>query len=92
MRTKLLALCSLLFIILLTVSICAQEMLSIASEPILSGCEQDYPPFCIVHPDGRADGFSVELLQKSLAVMGREVVFNTGTWVEVRDQLLRSEI
>ncbi|OGK08405.1 MAG: hypothetical protein A2W80_10100 [Candidatus Riflebacteria bacterium GWC2_50_8] len=59
---------------------------------ILSGCEIDYPPFCIVHPDGRADGFSVELMQKVAAQMGCEVSFATGTWVQVRGLLERGEI
>lgn len=47
-------------------------------EHILSGCEVDYPPFCLVHDDGRADGFSVELMRESLAKMGRSVEFRTG--------------
>ncbi|HAE37174.1 MAG TPA: histidine kinase, partial [Candidatus Riflebacteria bacterium] len=59
---------------------------------LLSGCEIDYPPFCIVHPDGRADGFSVELMQKAVAQMGYEVSFATGTWAHVRGLLERGEI
>ncbi len=57
-----------------------------------SGCEVDYPPFCIVHEDGRADGFSVELLRATLARMGREVSFRTGPWTEVRGWLERGEV
>lgn len=30
--------------------------LAAAREKLLSGCEIDYPPFCIVHDDGTADG------------------------------------
>ncbi|MBS3763027.1 MAG: transporter substrate-binding domain-containing protein, partial [Planctomycetes bacterium] len=60
--------------------------------PLSSGCEIDYPPFCIVHEDGRADGFSVELLRAALAKMGREVTFRTGPWAEVRGWLERGEV
>ncbi len=57
------------------------------SPPVLSGCEPDYPPFCIVTPDNQADGFSVELLRAALKAMGREVVFKTGPWAELKQDL-----
>ena len=59
---------------------------------ILSGCEVDYPPFCLVQEDGRADGFSVELMREALEKMGRTVEFRTGTWAEVRSRLERGDI
>ena len=59
---------------------------------ILSGCEIDYPPFCIVDESGRVDGFSVELLRAALSAMNREVSFRTGTWAEVRGWLERGEV
>jgi two-component system sensor histidine kinase EvgS len=59
---------------------------------VRSACEVDYPPFSIVHEDGRADGFSVELLRAVLAKMGREVTFQTGPWSEVLGWLQRGEI
>jgi PAS domain S-box-containing protein len=63
-----------------------------AGPAVLSGCEIDYPPFCIVHEDGRADGFSVELMRAALGKMGREVRFRTGPWAEVRGWLERGEV
>lgn len=57
-----------------------------------SGCEIDYPPFSIVHEDGRADGFSVELMRAALNKMEREVTFRTGPWAEVRGWLERGEV
>jgi len=60
--------------------------------PVSSGCEIDYPPFCIVHEDGRADGFSVELMRAALGKMGRKVTFRTGPWAEVRGWLERGEV
>ncbi|MEW5825565.1 MAG: transporter substrate-binding domain-containing protein [Candidatus Bipolaricaulota bacterium] len=60
--------------------------------PISSGCEVDYPPFCIVHEDGTADGFSVELMAAAARAMGRDVTFRTGPWEDVRGWLERGEI
>lgn len=60
--------------------------------PLLAGCEKDYPPFCVVHPDGRVDGFSVELLRTALSAMGREADFRTGPWAEVKSWLERGEV
>lgn len=62
------------------------------SPPILSACEVDYPPFCIVEPGGRVDGFAVELLRASVEAMGRTVVFETGAWPEVRQLLEQGSV
>ncbi|MGD9974729.1 MAG: transporter substrate-binding domain-containing protein [Desulfatirhabdiaceae bacterium] len=59
---------------------------------IVSGSEIDYPPFCIVDSNGRAGGFSVELMQAALSAMGREVTFRTGPWTDVRGWLEKGEI
>jgi two-component system, cell cycle sensor histidine kinase and response regulator CckA len=64
-----------------------------ASMPVLrSASEIDYPPFCLVDADGRADGFSVELLRATLAAMGRDVTFRTGPWSQVRGWLENGEV
>ena len=54
---------------------------------IVAGSEFDYPPYCIVTPDGKADGFSVELFRAAAKVMGIEVEFVTGQWSELRQKL-----
>lgn len=59
---------------------------------IRSGCELDYPPFCIVQEDGSSTGFAVELMQAALSAMGREATFRTGPWAEVKGWLVRGEI
>ena len=59
---------------------------------ITSGCEYDYPPFCIVGEKGRAGGFSVELLRAALATMDRGVTFRVGKWAEVKGLLEKGEI
>ncbi|MCF7842695.1 MAG: transporter substrate-binding domain-containing protein, partial [Lentisphaeria bacterium] len=70
----------------------SQQAAVAASAPIHSASEVDYPPFCIVEPDGRVTGFSNELLRAALAAMDREVTFRTGTWPEVRTWLARGEV
>ena len=40
---------------------------------IKSGCEYDYPPYCIVDKNQKADGFSVELLREALKSAGYDV-------------------
>jgi two-component system sensor histidine kinase EvgS len=57
-----------------------------------SASEIDYPPFCMVDESGRPEGFSVELLQAAVRAMGREVVFQTGTWAEVKALLAQGEV
>jgi PAS domain S-box-containing protein len=79
------------FSILLAVLI-APVLAGEARAQILSGCEIDYPPFCVVDEAGRAGGFSVELLRAALAAMNREVTFRTGTWPEVRGWLEAGEV
>jgi len=63
-----------------------------AEPPIRSAAEIDYPPFSLVDGNGRADGFSVELLRAALSAMGREVTFRTGPWAKVRSWLQRGEV
>ncbi|MBS0014177.1 MAG: transporter substrate-binding domain-containing protein [Desulfobacterales bacterium] len=41
---------------------------------------------------GRAEGFSVELMRAALSAMGRDVVFRTGPWQQVRGWLEDGEI
>jgi PAS domain S-box-containing protein len=59
---------------------------------VSAGCEVDYPPFCIVHSDGRSDGFAVELLRAALNKMDYQVTFRTGVWSSVRSWLERGEV
>ena len=64
-----------------------------ADEPIIkSGCEYDYPPFCIVEEGGRANGFSVELLRAALQAINHKVAFRVGPWVEVKGLLEQGKI
>lgn len=57
-----------------------------------SASELDYPPFSIVTKDGKADGFSVELLKASLNVMDGEVTFYVGAWNKLKADLKDGKI
>ncbi|MDD3324398.1 MAG: transporter substrate-binding domain-containing protein [Sulfurospirillaceae bacterium] len=54
---------------------------------VRSASELDYPPYCLVKPDGTPDGFSVELLKNVLHVMGIEVDFYVDKWSVVKKDL-----
>jgi len=80
-------LCALLLLVQ-PYSILAQQ----APAPILAGCEYDYPPYYIVNPDNSVTGFSVELLRAALTAMGRTVIFKTGVWFELKQDLAGGRI
>jgi PAS domain S-box-containing protein len=66
---------------------------TVGGEPVIrSGAEPDYPPLCFVDGNGAAAGFSVELLQAALEAMGREVVFETAPWAELKQKLADGEL
>jgi len=54
--------------------------------PILSGCEYDYPPYYVAK-DGKADGFSVELLRAALTAVGQTVSFKVADVDEIKQDL-----
>ncbi len=82
----------LLLLLLFSVALRPAAGQDAARKVVRSGCEVDYPPFCIVQADGASTGFSVELMQAALGAMGREVSFRTGPWAEVKGWLERGEI
>jgi len=57
-----------------------------------SASELDYPPFAIVHPDGTAGGFSVDLLKAAVHAAGLTVTFNVGPWNQIKEELARGEL
>ena len=62
------------------------------ADPVRSAAEPDYPPLSVVSSDGKADGFSVELLRAALAEMGMEVSFQTGAWSEIKTDLAEGRL
>ena len=51
-----------------------------------SASEYDYPPFSVV-TDGKADGFSVELLKAVAHEMGLEIEFKVDHWDKIKNEL-----
>ncbi len=54
--------------------------------------EPDYPPFCLVDKNGKADGFSIELFK---AIAKEEHIVTTikiGTWVKIKQDLAEGKI
>jgi len=57
-----------------------------------SASELDYPPFAVVTPDGRADGFSVELLRAVVHAMDMDVTFAVAPWHVIKQALADGEL
>ncbi|OQW93669.1 MAG: hypothetical protein BWK79_09940 [Beggiatoa sp. IS2] len=60
--------------------------------PIISASEPDYPPLAVVTAEGKADGFSVELLRETLKAVDREVTFKVAPWPEIKKDLAEGHI
>ncbi len=82
----------LLWLLFLTIVTHATYTAEAAEHPIHAASEDNYPPYCIVNEEGKADGFSVELLRASLKAMGHEVDFLIGPWDEVKGMLATGTI
>lgn len=57
-----------------------------------SASELEYPPFAIVHPDGTAGGFSVDLLEAAAQAAGLTITFKVGQWSQIKEELARGEL
>ncbi|WP_372808348.1 transporter substrate-binding domain-containing protein [Pontiella sp.] len=61
-------------------------------QTLRSAAEPDYPPFSIVEPDGRANGFSVDLLKAAGEAMGLDVDFKTAPWARIKAELADGQL
>jgi len=59
---------------------------------LIVGSELDYPPYALVDAQGRADGFSVDLIKAVAEVMDIAIEFKVGPWNEVRTDLEQGKI
>ena len=57
-----------------------------------SASELDYPPFAVVLPDGRASGFSVDLLQVICTTLERKVTFKVAAWSKIKQELADGDL
>lgn len=65
----------LILVTTLSLSISYAETFSGNNNNLQSASELEYPPFAIVHPDGTAGGFSVDLLEAAARAAGLTVTF-----------------
>ncbi|KUO63484.1 hypothetical protein APF79_06850 [bacterium BRH_c32] len=59
---------------------------------ILIASEPDYPPYCIVDQNGKADGFAIELFKESAKAVGIEVEVKIGVWSQIKQDLAEGRI
>ncbi|HEQ71136.1 MAG TPA: transporter substrate-binding domain-containing protein [Spirochaetia bacterium] len=83
-----------LFTLLMAISLlfCLLPPTAAQEPPVKAGAEIDYPPFSFKDSAGNPTGFSIELMRAALAAMNRELVFETGTWQNLRDALARGRL
>lgn len=78
-----------LLVLLLTVNI---SIVSVIAEPLKSAAEPDYPPFSMQGDDGKAIGFSVELLNATAKVMKREIDIKVDAWSTIKQELADNKL
>src|SRR6056297_1259428 len=59
---------------------------------IIVGSEPGYPPYCFVNDQGKADGFSVELLKAAANEMDLNVEFKIDVWKKLKQDLAEHKI
>ena len=62
-----------------------------AETTVRSASEFDYPPLALV-TEGKADGFSVELLKTTLKAVDMDVSFYVGPWSQIKNDLAEGKI
>ncbi len=60
-------------------------------DTLVVGCEIGYPPFCYKE-DGEATGFAVELFTAAAREMNLHVVYKTGVWSNLKQNLANGHI
>ncbi len=63
-----------------------------SEKTLKSASEFDYPPFCIVTKEGKADGFSVELLRSAAEIAKMNIEFKVGPWAELKKELREGKL
>ena len=59
--------------------------ITIASEP-------DYPPYCFIDKNGKADGFSIDLFKSSIEAVGINADIKLGVWSQIKQDLADGKI
>jgi len=91
-QTKFIMLFIGLLLLVLLQCIYVHHIVYASVETIKASSEDKYPPFCFIDPDGKADGFSVELLRAALEAVDRNVDFTAGSWDQIKKDLALGKI
>lgn len=78
---------SLLLFLLISSSVKADS-----HKPLTSAAEPDYPPFSIKGENGKATGFSVELLTAAAKAMELEINYKVAPWSEIKQELANDKL
>jgi len=61
------------------------RVVTIASEP-------DYPPFCIIDKNGKADGFSMDLFKAAAKAVNLKIEIKIGVWNIIKQDLVKGTV
>ena len=65
---------------------------AVRAELLKSAAEPDYPPLSMADENGKAMGFSVELLNAVSKTMEHDILFNVSPWSEIKQELVDNKI
>ena len=65
---------------------------AVRAELLKSAAEPDYPPLSMADENGKAMGFSVELLNAVSKTMEHDILFNVSPWSEIKQELANNKI
>lgn len=54
--------------------------------------EPDYPPYCFINKHGKAEGFSIDLFNASIAAVGIKAEIKIGIWSQIKQDLADGKI
>lgn len=63
-----------------------------AKTHIIIASEPDYPPYCIVNEEGKADGFAVDLFKAAADAVGLTYDIKIGIWNKIKQDLAEGRI
>lgn len=75
------------FALLSILSVIPLQYLKADTGVLKSGCEYYYPPYCFENKEGKADGFSIDLMKEALKAVGEKAEFRVDYWDVLKSDL-----
>ena len=69
-----------------------KDTIAVKTTKITIASETNYPPFCMVDKNGKADGFAIELFNAIAKEEHIETIIKIGTWVKIKQDLAEGKI